>query len=248
MQNPYVTMGLIAMWDGEWNAGWGVHNAHAMTWKNLLGDSTYDLPVYSGASGYASVPTWSATGPTQTTNLPFYFRKDSGFGGIYTLLENGEATVEFVTTYSQISNNGGQGVLFYNTTPSRIVVIDPANNSTAKGYVVNWRFSTWSSYASVSIQKSAYLPQNKLSEQVIGLHTVTLSVRSSSAADVYVDAINVHTLIGDPAYTRTWSGMRIMTCPNTRGTYHCCRIYSRVLTAEDIAANYAVDKERFNLP
>ena len=26
--NPYVTDGLVAMWDGEWNAGGGVHDAN----------------------------------------------------------------------------------------------------------------------------------------------------------------------------------------------------------------------------
>ena len=32
------------------------------------------------------------------------------------------------------------------------------------------------------------------------------------------------------------------------GKFHCCRIYNRALTAAEIAANYAVDKARFNLP
>ena len=36
-QNPYITDGLVAMWDGEWNAGWGVHDAAATTWKDLVG-------------------------------------------------------------------------------------------------------------------------------------------------------------------------------------------------------------------
>ena len=33
-----------------------------------------------------------------------------------------------------------------------------------------------------------------------------------------------------------------------RGHYHSLRLYSRALTADEIARNYAVDKERFNLP
>ncbi len=32
------------------------------------------------------------------------------------------------------------------------------------------------------------------------------------------------------------------------GTVHALRLYNRALTAAEIAANYAVDKERFNLP
>ena len=32
------------------------------------------------------------------------------------------------------------------------------------------------------------------------------------------------------------------------GQYHCLRLYSRALTAAEIAHNYAIDKARFNLP
>lgn len=42
---PYVTNGLIAMWDGEWNVGLGVHDANAMTWKDLVGDRDWQLGV-----------------------------------------------------------------------------------------------------------------------------------------------------------------------------------------------------------
>lgn len=34
--NPYVTDGLIAMWDGEWNAGGGVHDPNATVWKDCI--------------------------------------------------------------------------------------------------------------------------------------------------------------------------------------------------------------------
>lgn len=32
------------------------------------------------------------------------------------------------------------------------------------------------------------------------------------------------------------------------GGIHCIRLYSRTLTDAEVAANYAVDKERFGLP
>ena len=35
---------------------------------------------------------------------------------------------------------------------------------------------------------------------------------------------------------------------NFVGNYYCVRLYSRALTASEIAANYAIDNERFNLP
>lgn len=43
--NPYITDGLVAMWDGEWNAGGGVHDASATVWKDIVGNT--DLNVRS---------------------------------------------------------------------------------------------------------------------------------------------------------------------------------------------------------
>lgn len=45
----YVQDGLIAMWDGIENAGWGVHNPTATVWKDLVGDN--DLTVQNGTWG-----------------------------------------------------------------------------------------------------------------------------------------------------------------------------------------------------
>lgn len=39
----YVQDGLVAMWDGIENAGWGTHDANATVWKDLVG--TRDVPM-----------------------------------------------------------------------------------------------------------------------------------------------------------------------------------------------------------
>ena len=36
-QIPYITNGLVAYWDGEWNAGGGIHNPDTTIWKDLAG-------------------------------------------------------------------------------------------------------------------------------------------------------------------------------------------------------------------
>ena len=59
--NPYVTEGLVAMWDGEWNAGGGEHDATATTWKNLvsggvdatsIGGNIWSSNYVSGGNGF----------------------------------------------------------------------------------------------------------------------------------------------------------------------------------------------------
>lgn len=45
----YIQDGLVAMWDGIENAGWGVHNPNATVWKDLVGDN--DITIVGGAFG-----------------------------------------------------------------------------------------------------------------------------------------------------------------------------------------------------
>lgn len=47
VKNPYVTDGLVAMWDGEWNVGFWQHDENAAIWKDLVG--TEDLVSTNGA-------------------------------------------------------------------------------------------------------------------------------------------------------------------------------------------------------
>ena len=63
-ENPYVTDGLVAFWDAEWNVGPGRHNNSTAVWKDLVGENNGSLTGsltwsdnsldYSG--GYVSLP------------------------------------------------------------------------------------------------------------------------------------------------------------------------------------------------
>lgn len=48
--NPYITDGLVAMWDGEWNAGGGVHDSAATKWIDLVSslEATSSSPFVVG--------------------------------------------------------------------------------------------------------------------------------------------------------------------------------------------------------
>lgn len=45
--SDYIQDGIVAMWDGIENAGWGVHDANATVWKDLVGDK--DITLVGGA-------------------------------------------------------------------------------------------------------------------------------------------------------------------------------------------------------
>jgi hypothetical protein len=92
--NPYITDGLVAMWDGEWNAGGGVHDANATTWKDLTGngcdatlsgtyswgDKSWNVESVSGRG----LATWSIAGPftDQTVEVVIHPTANSGVGRI----------------------------------------------------------------------------------------------------------------------------------------------------------------------
>ena len=53
VENPYVTDGLVAMWDAEWNCALGLHSMDTNKWNDII--QGYDLQLASG-----STPTWEA--------------------------------------------------------------------------------------------------------------------------------------------------------------------------------------------
>ena len=46
----YIQNGLVAMWDGIENIGWGQHSDSASAWVNLMGNSNYDFTLQNNAS------------------------------------------------------------------------------------------------------------------------------------------------------------------------------------------------------
>ena len=44
LKNPYVTNGLVAFWDGIWNADLGKHDVKSPVWKDLTNNG-WDFPI-----------------------------------------------------------------------------------------------------------------------------------------------------------------------------------------------------------
>lgn len=202
----YVQDGLVAMWDGIENAGFGVHDANATTWKDLVGTNHITLTngswtdvslvcngTTTGALAHSesvrkgSIEIVCAFGKTGVAQLVFNAEYDSYNGG-FSLRANG--TVNF-------SINGK---------------CFQASHPTDKTY-----------YACIydGDRYGKILYEDALSKTSLG-----------TGANFAVPGCGI---------SRRWQYMFYG---------EICRIglYSRAVTAEEIAANYAVDKERFNLP
>lgn len=198
----YVNDGLIAMWDGIENAGWGVHDPNATTWKNLVTGS--DSPLVGNAvfnesclvcdaqSDGCTIGTWDY----QTIEVVCTRR-----GGAYTV----------VTPYSQ-----------YRDVRNVIFASGFGYCGNDKGKVVS--FTNYQSPHNVAF--------------TFGDEYLAYGDGVLSTAGNYNDWWTIPAgYINSGNYDR--AGI---------GDYYAVRLYSRALTAAEIAANYAIDKARFNLP
>lgn len=221
----YVQNGLVAMWDGIENAGWGVHDASAASIVNLVG------------------------------------------GGLNISL-NGS----FAVNVDNIRFNGGYGIAdkhdFTGATGATISVLasyDSATEFNANGWSLGGRQPRLAAYQedggwrlSAPSNASAVTPP-KLSLQTIpgaickldfvwNLNSQEISLYSNGN---FVAKSGFSFFLGQMSNHFRMMAYGSASDTNysvSKGNVYNCAVYSRALTAAEIAANYAIDKARFNLP
>lgn len=227
----YVQNGLVAMWDGIENAGWGVHDASATTWKDLAG--TEDL-IFTTTGAHP--PHWEDNCAARTTT--------TRWAVVFATSQNADTdadTVEVVTDFTWYNNDiyptglvgGRQGRL-----------IGVANNSQGSSVL----FAGYATGKGVPLGSTT-----KFTASILFSGTGNASV-----ADYYLDGNHyssdrLETTKTDwnsqSPYYFVIGGRRASDndCGYS-GKIFCVRKYNRALTADEIARNYAIDKARFNLP
>lgn len=238
-RNPYVADGLVAWWDGLWNAGIGKHTTSLMAWIDLVGGDA--LTAYGPALSIDSNAVHIVKGGGAT-----YLRSEDT--RYVNLLLTGRFTIEMV--FASPGYTGGDLVgaspISIQAGAARQFVYDIRTTGTTVGGVLQYRQNGWTSEA------------NRITNVTIDFskpHTYVFRDNGNNACAFGLDGAMT-------AFFRTGSGLT--TTANVRlglnqydattGTskenyvFYCIRIYNRALTAQEIAANYAVDKERFNLP
>lgn len=226
---PYVAEGLVAWWDGIWNAGIGVHDDDATVWKDLVG--TRDLTLNASGVSWSDNALVSAI---STRNAAEYT------GGV--------PTTDFYTVELVKGATTGRSVLVLGGTAAR----------TDTGFVL---------VSGTSAFRVATGANNEARREIATgaeLHSVQhLSVRysapGSTASSVLADGVALalshdgawggsNNLRGICVFGRSANDAYGANGYPVRGSCHCLRLYSRQLTDAEVAANYAADKARFNLP
>jgi len=234
--NPYVTDGLVAMWDGEWNAGvGGEHDSSATSWTDIVAGMVipfvdkfaYNRTYYWRENcvemdGYATGSVVSTTDAVKQALA-------------------GDCTIELVADVGL--NQGSVSIMFsYDATSAGFLARNQHNtNPTHDTAVFNnnfmWRFARplFKSYSFGGTTDYYHL-----------YDAITINGTSGTHYQLNVDG-TIHTDTWTANAGNPNASLGEILCSNKIKCYGC-RIYNRALTAAEIAANYAIDKARFNLP
>lgn len=229
--NPYVTDGLIAMWDGEWNVGGGVHESAPLTWKDLSGNGL-DMISNGNPIFYDNY-----IAPTQLSEM-FHTDETDLCDGI---LANATITMEVVgmcitgktgpkmCLFGGSTSNDGFNVTFACPDPTRI------------GF--SCRLGTAS--------PNAYSTQNPFGKVSMYSDGLTIIGRYLSSSGDFTRSISVTAPITNYASKRFAVGYRYsyyQDGPMINGErVYSIRVYDRALTEAEKAKNDAVDFKRFGI-
>lgn len=228
----YVQDGLVAMWDGIENAGWGVHDPNAMVWKDLS-ENGWDFslnPNMNRASfgdKYFDMKQVSSNG-----NDVWAAYTNKGYIG------NGYSCLEIVYyPYNSVMDifNPGGGVTMENPDYGFYASLSFIQFGTERGKD-RWRYAFDSSVnkpycAACNIYTSPTI------KHIGFVNGVEVNRTDSNATSGYYRGL--YTSIGGRYPYTDWGAS---------GRIYALRLHNRFLTAAEIAANYAIDKARFNLP
>lgn len=203
----YVQDGLVAMWDGIENVGWGVHDESATVWKDLIGSFDINLNnlevgadhiILNGGRGTAS--NW-ITSPIVHMELVEVHTKQG--------------------LLAQFGNNSFNHQFF--VYPATAYNFSQASNRCAAQ-------TTTGVVNCVSVSYDTSVDNGEVASAIINGNSANLMSRQ-----------------GNLGFGGLMIGGSTDTYMVIEGKLYCMRLYSRALTPDEIAANYAVDKRRFGL-
>ena len=214
--SSYVQRGLIAQWDGIDNAGTGTHDPNATVWKDLVGNLDLTLTAKGRWNRLGNALHVSGMGAQGASAAPAY------------------KTIEIVF---KMKRDGGR-LMFASGLPSRIVGFDPGSGS-PKTIYFNGKGNSGGNDKCF-----------KWTLDTEALCTATATYTGDNVADVYCDGVVRNE--GNNANNWGVGDAKVAVGGRTSGEsypwigeIYAIRLYDTVLTAEDIAANAAIDHARF---
>ena len=219
--NPYVTYGLVSMYDGEWNVGYELHDGATTVWKDLHGSNNLSVNLEYSSWNEKSI---------SLSGLQYYYGNEfavtgSPMSSVYTI----EAVADIP------SSNLSHGCFLATGYKSRGI----------GGFGGGWLMSAVDRQFN---NGQCLFHGNNTVGKIHSYVFVYLSADNNGDVTFY-DNGQLFTGTTIPYGASTSDEYNLLGIrSNVEAKVFALRIYNRALTADEIAANYAVDKARFNLP
>lgn len=226
--NPYVTDGLVLQFDGIWNAGGGVHDPSPIVWSDISGNSR-DGEIVGSVEWMEDCLIIKSN--AENRNLIRFNGSDIGSAQTHEVVVMGVS----YNSYSRITADG----------QSYPALIGFESGSYIYGYGKDGFVGNGQTLYDWQIANQIAFTHNSISDGGLLSFYVNGELKASEIR------IGSESSGSNPAYlaNRSDFGRGVGTGPYNGGVkFYAYRVYNRALTADEIAANYAVDKARFNLP
>ena len=217
----YIQDGLVAMWDGIENAGWGVHDQNATTWKDLSGNGHALLLSGTALFGADHAELDGSGFFYKSTDISPFFAKTG-------------LTAQVVSTKIDAGNNEGLYSIGLNT---RFLWI--WNSFQQGGGEMSFSKFVYSHNVGSTFPNIARDAKTSF--------TIT---HANGVANTFVNKTADRTVSVSPLSVSGTDRIaigKIQNYQNFEGNIYCVRHYSRALTDEEIAHNYEIDKARFGI-
>ena len=240
----YVQSGLVAMWDGIENAGWGVHNPNATEWKDLINGNDATLQTALSDGRY-----WRDNCFYNTLESAMFIGAPTS--SLKTALTAGDFTIQGVFV-PEIQPSTGNFCAFQ-CSPADITTDGCIFSMVNMSSCGSANKMTWAgTRATITLPRemktlnallgTSFNPTfvfdfvNGTQKTMLWNLSATISTTDAvpTASDLTSFAIGCY----------NWNAGRSRAI---LGELYNFRIYSRALTADEVARNYAIDKSRFNL-
>lgn len=219
-QPVYVQDNLIAHYDGIDNAGVGVHDASATTWKDLKGNND--------ATASIETVTWESDCWNSRSSYAYF---DAGTT-IGNALNMHDFTLEFVAMPQNMTSSSGS--ITYATTRT--------SSSVTKYFAIlgKFNFLYMNNGNDVRIESPAIITNDTKYHLVVR--------RKGNVYSIFINGVRTsHGTLKNPN-TGSDNPYRIGASYNSASVakIYAHRVYTKALTDEEIKGNYNIDKLRFN--
>ena len=233
----YIQNGLVAMWDGIENIGWGQHSDSASAWVNLMGNSNYDFTLQNAS--------WASDG--LITNQSYGRAAES----ISSIAYTSNLTTEIVFEIYAVPSVGRQvffklGNTLKSGSSSRVMrALSFKTDSPIGWQFKNSSVMTNSGYNTPPINTplsiaTVYAVPSGSTEQRLNQNPTRIVINNQTQSPTW----------GTDGFASVFEGMFISATSNSNGFYgkvHAIRIYNRQLSDTELNKNYLIDKQRFGI-